>query len=149
MQRFHLKSSYSLMSGCLPGNNMNKAKPILVLCLVFIAGIAVGAIGTRIVVRQAIQRMARNPDLMRERIEREITSRLALSPDQQAKVHTILLRSQHDAQQLRREFQPQFAEIFDRTEHDVSEILTPDQRERFEKLLKEKRPLWRSAPLPR
>ena len=128
---------------------MNKAKPILVLCLVFLAGIAVGVIGTRIVVRQAIQRMARNPDLMRERIEREITTRLALSSDQQSKVHAILLRSQREAQQLRREFQPRFTEIMDQAEHDVSETLTPEQRDKFEKLLKEKRPLWRSGPLPR
>ena len=137
------------MSGSLHVNDMSKAKPILVLCLVFAAGIAVGVIGTRIVVRQTIQKIARNPDLMRERIERDITARLELSSDQQSKVHTVLLKSQHDVQQLRRDFQPRFIEIMDRTEHEIADTLTPDQREKFENLLKEKRPLWRPPLLPR
>lgn len=127
---------------------MSRTKPILVLCLVFIAGLAVGVIGTRIVVRNAIQKITRNPDLMRDRIERDIAARLKLSSEQQSQLHVIVSRSQREIQDLRRQFQPQFVGIMDRTEKEVSEILNAEQRSQFDELLKEKRPLWRPT-LPR
>ncbi len=112
---------------------MKRFKPWLVLMLVFAAGMVVGIVGTRIGVRLYLLRMLRNPVLVRERIERDLVKRLQLTPEQQPKVHQILVDSQGRIRDLRREFQPQFAAILKDAQDQIDAQLTPEQRLRFEK----------------
>ena len=126
---------------------MKKLKPWLLIFAVFFAGVAVGIVGTRIVVRKIIQRVAGNPDLMRAKIERDLASNLKLTPEQQAQAHDILVNSQNKIRELRSKFQPRFWEILDHAESQISEKLTPEQREKLQQFLKEKRKVWKPAPL--
>ena len=127
---------------------MKKLKPWLLIFVVFFAGVVVGVVGTRIAVRKILQRVAANPDLMRARIERDLASNLKLTPEQRAQAHDILVNSQNKIRELRSEFQPRFLEILNDAESQISEKLTPEQREKLQQFLKEKRKIWKPAPDP-
>lgn len=123
---------------------MKTAKPILVLLLMFLAGIAVGVVGTRYVVRRTYQQAAREGGFFRDRMERELIDQLNLTEEQQDQVKKIFARSWEEFRQLRTEFHPRFTNIAARTEADIKAILTPEQKAEFEKQLAEKKANWRA-----
>jgi Spy/CpxP family protein refolding chaperone len=124
---------------------MNKLKPLLALLAVFAAGTVFGVVGTRVVMRYTIRNMVSHPELVRERIELEMVRKLRLSPEQRRKVHQIMIETQSQLKDLRRESQPRFIAILSNTQAQISSVLTPEQRERFERLKEENR---RLLPLP-
>lgn len=112
---------------------MKKLKPWLALALVFLAGVVVGAVGTRLAVRHYVRTVLAQPETLRERIERELIRRLDLSEEQKPKVHAALIRAHERLKVLRGEFQPRLREILDAAAAEISATLTPEQRERFER----------------
>ena len=113
---------------------MKYLKPIVLLLLVFLAGISVGVVGTRYEIRRSIRQAVRQPELVRLRIERDLTRDLNLDPAQQAKLDEILVNTQQQVATARQERQPRFRAILAETQKRISEILTPEQRQKFEKL---------------
>ncbi len=119
----------------------NKLKVALVIGLVFLAGFAAGMVVTRGVVRHWVAQAVLKPDRIRELIQRRMTSRLHLSPEQQRQSAAILEQTQSDLKSLRREFAPRFTLILSNTESEISAILTPEQREQFRRFKEENRHL--------
>ena len=113
---------------------MKYLKPIVLLLLVFLAGNSVGVVGTRYEIRRSIRQAVRQPELVRLRIERDLTRELALDPTQQAKLDEILVNTQQQVATARQERQPRFRAILAETQKRISEILTPEQRQKFEKI---------------
>ena len=113
---------------------MKYLKPIVLLLLVFLAGISVGVVGTRYEIRRSIRQAVRQPELVRLRIERDLTRDLNLDPAQQAKLDEILVNTQQQVATARQERQPRFRAILAETQKRISEILTPEQRQKFEKI---------------
>ena len=124
-----------------------KAKPILLLLLVFFAGIAVGVIGTRVAIRQMMHRFTHDPSAIRDRIEKELSDDLRLSPEQRKQVHEIMVQSHEQMKQLRAEFQPRFMEVTGKAEKEIAAVLTPEQQVKYKKLLQDRKQLWR-PPMP-
>jgi len=124
---------------------MKRIKPWLLLLLVFLAGFAGGIVVTRITVRHVIQRMARDPDYMRDRIEHRMAARLRLDSQQRAKVHEVLIETQGQLKDLHAEFQPRFREIMNHAQAEIVATLTPQQRQRFERFKEENR-VWFQRP---
>lgn len=112
---------------------MKKMKPILLVVLIFVAGFAAGVVTTRLAVRRFVQRAITQPDLMREKIERDLGRKLQLDAAQRESVQKILAGTQARIKALRREVQPQFAGVIQDAANEISAVLTPEQRERFEK----------------
>jgi hypothetical protein len=121
---------------------MNKIKPWLLLALVFLAGFAGGIVATRGVVRHAVREAIRNPANIRRTIEARLTVKLRLDAAQRARVDAILQDTQGQLQGLRSEFQPRFGVILQHTKTEIAATLTPEQREKFEKLQSENRQWW-------
>ncbi len=103
---------------------MKKLKPLLALALVFVAGMVVGVVGTRVVIRGFIRRAILHPELVRERIERDLVRRLKLDATQEMKVHEVLADSQKQLRDLRLEFQPQFIVIMSNSQERIAAVLT-------------------------
>jgi hypothetical protein len=112
---------------------MKRWKVVLLLVLVFLAGLAVGVVGTRVVVRRVVQQAILHPERVQGVMERNLTRRLRLDADQQIKLHAILTDARGQLGDLRKEFQPQAAQILHDTDQKVSALLTPDQQARYEK----------------
>jgi hypothetical protein len=112
---------------------MKYLKPIIVLVLVFIAGISVGVVATRTIIKRDIRRAIVQPEMVRLRIERELTRELSLNAAQQIKLDEILLTMQQEIATARKERQPHLRPILANAQKRLSEILTPEQQEKFEK----------------
>jgi len=122
---------------------MKTLKPLVLLLLVFIAGIVVGVIGTRVVVQQVIRSVVANPDLIWRRIERVLAADLKLNSEQRATVHHILSETHDQVRSLRTEYQPRVLSMIEKARADIAAELTPGQRAKFDKMLKEKERLWK------
>src|SRR5882762_9487606 len=118
---------------------MQKLKIGLVIALIYFAGIATGVVATRAVVRRMVATAVHNPDRVRLLIEKRLTRRLRLDPGQQAKVDQILTHTQTELRSLRQEFGPRFQAIMGDSQSEISAILTPEQRQRFDKFREENR----------
>jgi hypothetical protein len=112
---------------------MKKWKSILLLALVFFAGLAMGVVGTRIVVRRAVQQAIMHPEKVQSLMERNLTRRLGLDNDQQVKLHGILTDTRGQLTDLRKQFQPQAAEVLNDADQKISALLTPEQQKRYDK----------------
>lgn len=123
---------------------MKNLKGWLLLALVFLAGFTGGVVVTRGAVRHFVRNAMVNPDLVRNKIERDLNRKLRLNVHQREQVHQILVGSHRRLRELRREFQPQFAAIVESTRKDVAALLTPEQQEQFEQFQNENRALLRS-----
>jgi hypothetical protein len=105
----------------------------LLLALVFFAGLAVGVVGTRLVVRRAVQMAMVHPERVQFFLERSLTRRLRLDNEQQVKLHAILTETRQQMADLRKEVQPQAAQVMHETDQKIAGMLTPEQQERYEK----------------
>jgi uncharacterized membrane-anchored protein YhcB (DUF1043 family) len=68
---------------------MKTLKLILLPSLVFLAGVVIGVVGTRAVVRRVVQQTLLHPEKVQADIERRMTRQLRLDNSQQAKLHEI------------------------------------------------------------
>src|SRR5262247_2786802 len=111
---------------------MTKLKVWLIVALVFGAGFVAGVVTTRAVARHVIMEIVRNPNRVRDLIEKRMAVRLRLDAHQRDQVDEILRRTQVDLIALKGDFTPRFRGIMSNAETEISALLTPEQRERFE-----------------
>jgi cell division protein FtsL len=111
--------------------DMKKLKPLLLVLLIFVAGFAAGVVTTRVAVRRFVQRAIAQPELMREKIQQDLTRKLQLDAGQQDKVKKILATAHARIQAARQEVQPQFIGAVRDAAGEINAVLTPEQRERF------------------
>jgi Spy/CpxP family protein refolding chaperone len=68
---------------------------------------------------------------MLERLDRE----LKLTPEQHARIDTVLTRREADLRALMSETRPRFDSIASRTRSEIHAVLTPEQREEFAEIV--------------
>jgi hypothetical protein len=119
---------------------MKTFKSLMLVSLVFLAGVAVGVVGTRIVVRRAVGEAIAHPETIPNRIERNLALRLRLDGDQRAKLHEIMSDTHGQLKDLRREFRPRMILVLSNANGEITALLTPEQLARFEKWKAENRP---------
>lgn len=113
---------------------MKYLKAIIVLLLVFAAGISIGVVATRYVIKRDIRKAIVNPELVRLRVGRELTRELALTPPQQNQLDHILIRLQQDIAKARKEERmPRIRPFFVEAQRRINDMLTPEQLEKFER----------------
>jgi hypothetical protein len=120
---------------------MKHFKSILLLALVFFAGVVIGVVATRAVVRHVVREAILHPEKAQAVMERNLTRRLRLDNGQQVKLHQILSDAHGQLKDLRRQDRPQLAEIFSNANGQIIALLTPEQQAQFEKLKLENHPL--------
>src|SRR5271170_3178438 len=103
---------------------MKTFKLSLVLALVFLAGMVVGVVGTRAVVRHVVQQAILHPERIQVFIERRLTRQLRLDNGQQIKLHEVLSGSQTQLKDLRREYAPQISTVISNADQQITAILT-------------------------
>ena len=118
---------------------MSSWKPAFALLLVFIAGLVVGVVGTRMVVRQVATEMLQHPEaaqtLVQKRMELGLARRLQLGPLQRERVREILAEMQGQLKLINQETQPRRAAVITNAEEPrLMLVLNPDQKLAFERL---------------
>jgi hypothetical protein len=123
---------------------MKNWKSLLLLALVFFAGVAVGVVGTRAVVRRVVQQAIAHPERVQAVIERGLTRKLRLDGEQQTKLRGILSDTRAQLDDLRGQFKPQAGLILSNANGQITALLTPEQAARFEELKRKNHPLLRA-----
>lgn len=70
---------------------------------------------------------------------KKLSEKLDLKPEQAEQILPIIRRNKDDLNQARAECQVQMKAVFERMEREITELLTPEQRPKYEKLIKEMR----------
>jgi len=124
-------------------------KSILLLVLVFMTGLVVGVVGTRIAVRHFVQRALLQPERAQLFVERDLSWKLGLDKSQRVKLHEILSDSRVQLREVRQQFQPQTMLIFSNANAQITSMLTPAQQTAYERFKSSNSLLSRpSRPLP-
>ncbi len=120
--------------------NMKKWKAIAGVLLVFILGGIAGTLGTMCVCRHRGEWMMRGgPHAYTEAAVRRLDHALKLDAGQHRQVEAIVAEAHSEMRAVRKEAQPRLDAIFEKAVGRVSAILRPDQREKFEKIVQERR----------
>jgi hypothetical protein len=109
---------------------------IISLGVVFLTGLAVGALGHRYYALSNVRaqdRPPRDPDEWRKNYVRDMTERLKLSPAQREKLEGILDATREKYRVLRERTQPEMDAIRVGQIREIDEILSPDQRVEYAK----------------
>jgi hypothetical protein len=118
---------------------MKTFKLLLLVGLVFLAGVVAGVVGTRITIRHWVRSAIQRPQMVQTLVERRLKWQLRLDADQQAQVHQILTGARGQLKGLRQEYRPQVVLIVSNADVKISALLTPAQQERFEKMKRDSR----------
>jgi len=113
--------------------NPTSRKAIALILVVFLLGIAIGAVGNMLVDRRVFGARVRGGNQPRQLPA--FTRELDLSSDQQKKLTSILMDMQEHFESVRRQMDPQFEQIRNQGHDEIRQILTPEQRPKFEDFL--------------
>jgi hypothetical protein len=131
---------------------MSKWKPAIALLLVFVAGMVVGVVGTRMVVRRIALQMLTDPAFARSRMtaqaELQLVRRLQLGPLQRQRVREILDEMQGQLKLINQETQPRRAAVITNAEAQIDLVLSPEQKVAWERLKDEYPGLLRPNQFP-
>ena len=120
---------------------MKTFKSLLLVALVFLAGVVAGVVGMRIVVRQVMGEVIAHPEIVPPRVERNLAFRLRLDSGQRTKLHEIMSDTHEQLKDLRQEYRPKVVLVLSNANNQITALLTPEQLARFEKWKKENHPL--------
>ncbi len=115
---------------------------ILLVVVIFGSGAVVGAGIALIAVRHGIIYGIHHPKEMPARIAHRLRYRLDLSDRQTQQVEQILAQRQVALQRIRRRYQPEVERELDLLEQQVGRVLTPGQRQRWERIIRAMRATW-------
>lgn len=116
--------------------NRANRKAIALLVLVFLLGIAIGAVGHIAVDRRAFASRSRNRVTGQPHLVNRLTRELNLTADQQEKLTAILMDMQEKFAAVRQQMTPQFEQIRNQGHDQIRQMLTPEQRPKFEEFLR-------------
>ena len=120
----------------------NNRKALALIALVFLLGVALGAVGHSIADRRVLGARTQPPAPFLQprpnplRGVARLTSELNLTPDQQKQIGEILADTQHRYDAVHDQMNPQFAQIRQQGRDQISQVLTTEQRSKFEDYLK-------------
>ncbi len=122
---------------------MKNWKPIVGACSIFLLGMIAGGLITAKAIQTRIRNVMKGgPDAMEALVVDRMSSVLGLDAAQKEKLRVIAQDSHGKLKQLRKQVDPQAQEVLARTEADIRAILTPEQKEKFEKMVAERRNAW-------
>ncbi|HXI84238.1 MAG TPA: hypothetical protein VNL17_09125 [Verrucomicrobiae bacterium] len=120
---------------------MKNWKAIVGVIVVFVLGGLAGSITTIAVVRHRLVH-GHGDQMMADMIVRRLSWELRLDRDQRVQLRTIVAEGQQEMKVVRKQIQPQVEDILTRSEAKVRVVLRPDQQEKFDKLIAERKARW-------
>lgn len=118
--------------------NRASRKAIGLLALVFVLGIAFGAVGSMLMNRNVFasrDRVQVGPP--QHRLIGRLTSQLSLTTDQQKQIQDLMTDTQKRYDAIRDQMNPQFAQVRQDMRDHIRQVLTPDQRPKFDDFLRQ------------
>jgi hypothetical protein len=121
-------------------NEMKKWKAIVSVILVFLLGSLAGALVTHKIYQHMIEGIIKGEAKpIRELIVQRLNHELHLDATQLEQLRIILKETHDEIRNVRKQFRPQIEEILARSQSRVRAILHPDQLEKYEKIIAERK----------
>jgi len=119
---------------------MKKWKAIVSIIIVFLLGVLAGALVTYKVYQHRLEGIMKGePKTMSEFIVRRLDRELDLDAKQLEQLRAIVEETHAEMKRVRRQFRPQIEEILARSQEKIRILLRPDQREKYEKIITERK----------
>jgi hypothetical protein len=120
---------------------------VLLMLAIFASGFVVGSFATGMFIRGKVIESIQSPESVPPRIAARLRRVLDLSDAQTDEVTAIIEKRRLAIQSIRREFQPQIEKQLDEAQAEIAEILSGEQRERWQRHITDMRSIW-LPPLP-
>ncbi len=118
---------------------MKNVKAILGVLLIFLLGIACGAVATHMAYKSRMENFVSGRPGMREEILlKRLSDRLQLDEQQRAAVQTIIHGTQAEMKEIRKQFRPQMKIVLEKSRVEVRKILRPDQQKKYDQFIAER-----------
>lgn len=113
---------------------MKRASAVLAVLAVLLLGIVVGVLGTHLFYAQRFREPGRWSEMAGDFFARRLERELNLTEEQRQAIDQIMAESRVEGFALREEMRPRVSAMMRRTSERISEVLTPEQRQRFAEL---------------
>jgi hypothetical protein len=120
---------------------MSPARARALIAGVFLLGFLAGAAALLVVRARVERRLLDSPDPLARVVVYTLNRELRLSPEQRREVYRVMRESRVEVLAATAEALPRLLEIFDRSQAEIRAVLTPAQREKFDRLVAERRRL--------
>jgi Spy/CpxP family protein refolding chaperone len=116
-------------------------KALALIALIFVLGVALGAVGHSVADRRVLGARTQSPAFLQPRPNppravAHLTTELNLTPDQQKQIGDILADMQRRYDAVHDQMNPEFQQIREQGHDQIRQVLTPEQRPKFEDFLK-------------
>lgn len=110
------------------------------IVIVFVLGALAGSLVTYKTYQHRVEGIMKGePRTMREFIVRRLDRELHLDANQREQLRAIVEETHGEIKKVRKQTRPQIEEILSRSQEKVRALLRPDQREKYEKLMEERK----------
>jgi flagellar basal body-associated protein FliL len=117
---------------------MKKRKAIISILIVFLLGSLAGALITHEIYQHRIESFIRG-EPKRELIVRRLSHQLNLDAAQLSQLRVIVEETYDGIKNVRKQIKPQIEAILESSQNRVRAILLPDQLEKYEKIIAERK----------
>ena len=123
--------------------NQGNRKAVLIVFVLFVLGIALGSVGTYLVTERVLAARPQGAPLRYLATPANnghmamYTRDLNLTPDQQTQIQGILNDTRAKYGELHAKLDPEYEEVRQQGRERIRQVLTPDQRPKFEELLRQ------------
>ena len=118
---------------------MKRWQALIALAGLFVLGVVSGGLGAHLYYARSLERPPGPPPFFDRFMGPRLERHLELTPDQRRQLREVLEESRREAEALRHEMAPRMRELMQRTGVRIREILTPEQRQRFDELRRRQR----------
>ncbi len=120
---------------------MKNWKAIVGVIAIFILGGVAGSITTIGLVRHRLVH-GHGSQMLADLIVRRLSWELRLDRAQREQLRVIVAEGQGEMKAIRKQIQPQVEDLLGRSEAKLRVLLRPDQQEKFDKLIAERKAQW-------
>lgn len=122
---------------------MNTFRSLILVLVIFLVGAFAGAIITGKIIELRVRRVAiGGPDTVADLVVRRFGAHLKLDKPQKAELLAIVREAQKEMRLIRKDEDPKIEAILERAEIRARSILKPEQSEKFDRLVKERKTDW-------
>lgn len=108
---------------------------------VFLAGFACGAAGMRVLQLRFESRLLRSPEPLAQAVAYKLGQDLDLTDTQKEQVRRILVASRDEILRKHPDLMTEVAELFEKGQAQIRDVLSPAQREKYERIVAQRRRL--------
>ena len=120
---------------------MKNWKAIVGVIAIFVLGGLAGSITTIALVRHRLAH-GHGSQMMADLIVRRLSWELRLDRTQREQLRAVVAEGQQEMKVVRKQIQPLIEDLLSRSEAKVRVLLRPDQQEKFDKLVAERKARW-------